>query len=657
MNQPRKTYLLENYSLVPDEQLLSRSGQPIHLPKKPFQVLTYLVEHRDRFVSRAELLDRFWDGKDVYDDALRKCVGAVRKALDDQSDHARFIETRWGVGYRYIGPIEEQVVRDETTVTEIEKTRGVRIVVEEEEIQHEPAAVERPGIDFSPAPVLSLPAPKRHTKTVALVLITLAVAIGAIGLVSYRRRPAVIAIHPAQIRSVAVLPLRNLSNDPESEYFSDGITENLINTLSRIEGLKVISHGSVFAFKGKEIDPREVREKLGVGALLEGSVLKSGERVRINVRLVSTEDGEVLWASDTYERAIGDIFVVQDKITRSVAAGLRIQLSGEGERQLAKRYTDSVEAYEAYLKGRYFLNKRTPDGIAKAVEYFRRAIEIDPNYALAYAGLADGYDKVYWFMRLPPEEVMPKEREAATRALALDDSLAEAHVALATVYGNGWDLSNAARENERAIEISPGNAESHHNYAYCLVHLDRPDEGIAEIKRARELDPLNVVMNVDVGEVLLYARRYDEAIEALNHAIGMDANRANAHYDLAQAYERKGMDGEAVEEYLRNEVLDGESQETIAALKAGYAASGLRGFWLKKLEVARERSKRSYTLSIIPARLYARLGDRDRAFDWLEKSYAEHLPTLVDLKVDPMFDDLRSDPRYIDLLRRVGLQA
>lgn len=252
---------------------------------------------------------------------------------------------------------------------------------------------------------------------------------------------------------------------------------------------------------------------------------------------------------------------------------------------------------------------------------------------------------------------MPKEREAATRALALDDSLAEAHDALATVYGNGWDLSNAARENERAIEISPGNAEFHHNYAYCLVHLDRPDEGIAEIKRARELDPLNVVMNVDVGEVLLYARRYDEAIEALNHAIGMDANRANAHYDLALAYEQKGMDGEAVEEYLRNEVLDGESQETIAALKAGYAASGLRGFWLKKLEVARERSKRSYTLSIIPARLYARLGDRDRAFDWLEKSYAEHLPTLVDLKVDPMFDDLRSDPRYIDLLRRVGLQA
>src|SRR5213080_3407637 len=658
MNEPRKRYLLDSYALTPDEQALSHKGEAIHLPKKPFQVLTYLVEHRDRFVSRAELLDQFWDGKDVYDDALRKCVGAIRKTLDDQSDDARFIETRWGVGYRYIGPVTEQIVREETSITEIEKTRGVKIIVEEEEIHDDPALDKLPAPSLAPSPTLRLRAIlKRHSTVAVLALLFLAGSIGAAVIITARQRRVPVETHPAQIRSVAVLPLRNLSNDPESEYFSDGITENLINTLSRIEGLKVISHGSIFAFKGKEIDPREVREKLGVGALLEGSVLKSGERVRINVRLVSTEDGEVLWASDTYERAIGDIFVVQDKITRSVAAGLRIQLSGEGERRLAKRYTDNVEAYQAYLKGRYFLNKRTPDGIAKAVEYFRQAIEIDPNYALAYAGLADGYDKVYWFIRLPPEEVMPKEREAATSALALDDSLAEAHVALATVYGNGWDLSNAAREIERAIEISPGNAESHHNYAYCLVHLDSPDEGIAEIKRARELDPLNVVMNVDVGEVLLYARRYDEAIEALNHAIGMDANRANAHYDLAQAYEQKGMDGEAVEEYLRNEVLDGESQETIAALKAGYAASGLRGFWLKKLEVARERSKRSYTLSIIPARLYARLGDRDRAFDWLEKSYAEHLPTLVDLKVDPMFDDLRSDPRYIDLLRRVGLQA
>src|SRR5437016_5323766 len=334
MDQPRKRYLLDDYWLAPDEQLLSRSGQAIHLPKKPFQVLTYLVEHRDRFVSRAELLNHFWEGKDVYDDALRKCVGAIRKALDDQSDEACFIETRWGVGYRYIGPVTEQIVREET-ITEIEKTRGVRIVFEEEEIHDETALDERPTVKLAPAPALSLsPALKWHPTITALALIFLAIAIGTVILVSSRRHPATTETRPAPIRSVAVLPLKNLSNDPESEYFSDGITENLINALSRIEGLKVISHGSVFAFKGKEVDPQEVRQKLGVGAVLEGSVLKSGERVRVNVRLVSLEDGRVLWASKTYDRPVGDIFTIQDEIASNAAAGLHLELSGEDRERL-----------------------------------------------------------------------------------------------------------------------------------------------------------------------------------------------------------------------------------------------------------------------------------------------------------------------------------
>ncbi|PYS28869.1 MAG: hypothetical protein DMF75_18155, partial [Acidobacteria bacterium] len=337
MNQLRKRYLLEDYSLVPDEQLLSRSGEPIHLPKKPFQVLTYLVEHRDRFVSRAELLDQFWDGKDVYDDALRKCVGAIRKALDDQSDEARFIETRWGVGYRYIGPVTEQIVREETSITEIERTRGVKIIVEEEEIHDETALDKLPAAGLAPSPTLRLRAIlKRHPAVAVLALLFLAGSIGAAVIITSRQQRVPVETHPTQIRSVAVLPLKNLSNDPESEYFSDGLTENLINTLSRIEGLKVISHGSVFAFKGKEIDPREVREKMGVGALLEGSVLKTGDRVRVNVRLVNAEDGRVLWASNTYDRPVGDIFTIQDEIARNTAAGLRLQLNGEDQKRLAK---------------------------------------------------------------------------------------------------------------------------------------------------------------------------------------------------------------------------------------------------------------------------------------------------------------------------------
>src|SRR5438094_5941460 len=386
MNQLRKRYLLEDYSLVPDEQLLSRSGEPIHLPKKPFQVLTYLVEHRDRFVSRAELLDQFWDGKDVYDDALRKCVGAIRKALDDQSDEARFIETRWGVGYRYIGPVTEQIVREETSITEIEKTRGVKIIVEEEEIHDDPALDKLPRAGLAPSPTLRLRAIlKRRPAVAALALLFLAGSIGAAVIITSRQRRVPVETHPAQIRSVAVLPLKNLSNDPESEYFSDGLTENLINTLSRIEGLKVISRGSVFAFKGKEIDSREVGEKLGVGALLEGSVLKTGERVRVDVRLVSTEDGRVLWASNTSDRDVGDIFTIQDEIASNTAAGLRLELNGEDQKRLARRYTENVKAYKQLLQGWYFWSQRTPSGLKKAIESYRRATELEVPWAFAYA--------------------------------------------------------------------------------------------------------------------------------------------------------------------------------------------------------------------------------------------------------------------------------
>ena len=339
----RKRYLLGDYRLEPDKQRLSLEGQPIKLAKRPFEVLLFLIEHRDRFVSRAELLDRFWDGKDVYDDALRKCIGTIRNALKDQSDQPIFVETRWGIGYRYIGPIEQQLVQDDTAIIGIQKTRGMTIRIEEEEIADENEIAKT---ELGNSRVRSLPASSRYAKSLAHALPALAVAIAAIALIGYRnhRAPAATETPRPPIRSIAVLPLKNLSGDPSSEYFSDGLTENLINTLARIQGLKVISRGSIFALHGKQVDPREAKEKLGVGALLEGSVLKNGENVRVDVRLVSTEDGRILWASNTYDRPVGDIFTIQDEIARNAAAGLRLELSGADERRLARRYTDNVEA-------------------------------------------------------------------------------------------------------------------------------------------------------------------------------------------------------------------------------------------------------------------------------------------------------------------------
>lgn len=653
MDRPRKRYLLDDYQLEPDKQLLSRGGQQVRLPKKPFQVLLYLIEHRDRYVSRTELLDTFWDGREVYDDALRKCVGAIRKALDDPSDNPRFVETRWGVGYRYIGPVAEQVVREETAITEIEKTRGIKIVVEEEEIQDDAAIAEKAAVNISPAPARRLPLLlKRHPKITALALIFLAAAIASAVIVTVRRRPAISETSAPPIRSIAVLPFRNLTNDPADEYLSDGITESLITALSRVQGLKIISRSSVFTLKGKEVDPREIGRQLDVAAVLEGSVRRNNDQVHVDVWLVSTEDASVLWSGDINDRAISDILAVENEIASNVATGLRLKLGREGEQRLAKRYTDNAEAYDAYLKGRYFLNKRTIEGTTKAIEYFERAIEIDPKYALSYAALAESYDKSYWFMDLRPQEVLAREKEAASRAIALDDSLAEAHVAMATVYANEWKLPDAAREEERAIEIDPGNAEAHHNYAYRLIDLLRPDEAVSEIKLARDLDPLNLVMHVDVGQILTFARRYDEAIAALRYAVEMESHSTNAHWNLAVAYELKGMKAEAVAEYIKALTLGDESREAME-LKKAYESGGVKGFWQKRLEQLQSRPGHVEPTDL--ALIYIKFGDKDRAFTWLEKAYEERSPHLVCLNSSPWFDALRSDPRYTDLLRRTGL--
>jgi tetratricopeptide (TPR) repeat protein len=392
-----------------------------------------------------------------------------------------------------------------------------------------------------------------------------------------------------------------------------------------------------------------------VDALLEGSVLKSGERVRVDVRLVSTSDGRVLWASNPSERAIGDIFTIQDEIARNAAAGLQIQLSGEDKKRLAQRNTDNLEAYQAYLKGLYFANKRTPEGFEKSFAYFQQAIEKDRRYALAYAGLARTRALSVWFIQAPPDEAMAQTRAAAERALEIDDTLAEAHIAMSQVYWHWWDFANGLREDQRAIELDSGSAEAHHGYAYSLMLLGKPQEAITEMKRALDLDPLSVVMNVDVGEILLYARHYDEAIEALSKALEMDPHRPNVHHDLAEAYEQIGRHREAIAEYIQEDAVVGEQPKTLANFQEAFAVSGMRGFWQRKLESFKEREQRGYFPPFVIAEVYARLDDKDQAFAWLEKAYAERSPMLLNLLNSAPFDGLHSDPRFASLARRVGL--
>jgi len=484
----------------------------------------------------------------------------------------------------------------------------------------------------------------------ALVLI----AIAAVAIIHFSRAAATSA-PSSSAPSIAVLPLRDLSAEPGGDYLSEGITESLISAISRIQGLRVISHGSVLAFKGKDVDPREVGAKLGVGAVVEGSLQKSGDRMRVQVRLVSAEDGHVLWSSDTYDRAPGDIFAIQDDIARGVTSGLRLKPARDEERALARRYTDSTEAYYAYLKGRYYWNnKKTKEGLQKSLEYFQQAIKIDPQYALAYAGLAEWHITAFWFLGLPSDYAIAEAKKAAARALQIDDTLAEAHIAMATAYGNDWDLLNASRESERAIELEPHSWEAHHGYAYTLIALGRADQAIAEIQRALELDPLNLSINIDVGEILTGAGKYEAAIEVFKKALEMEPERKNVHWDLAIVYDAAGRESDAFAEYLRCASLSGDSEQVLSALKEAYARAGLKGFWQKKLQLAKQTANPLPDSEFI-ARIYARLGMKDQAFEWLEKAFQKRSPYLVTLKGDPMLAGLHSDPRFAELLRRVGL--
>jgi TolB-like protein/Tfp pilus assembly protein PilF len=485
--------------------------------------------------------------------------------------------------------------------------------------------------------------------------------LGATALYFYRQR-AELSGHPSPpIRSIAVLPLKNLTNDPTNEYFSDGMTDSLITALSNVGGLKVTSRGSVFGFKGEEVDPREVGRQLGVAAVLEGSVMKSGETVRVGVRLVSAADGRVLWSSDPHDRALGDIFALQDEVARRVVDGLRLKLGGEGEERLAKRYTDNVEAYLAYMKGRYFWNKRNGEGLGKAITYFQQAIEIDPNYALAYAGLADSYILKRIYALLQPGETLQqmeaKAKAAAEKALEMDDALAEAHTSLGLIKAAlGNDDADIEREYKRAIELNPNYATAHHWYALHLNDVQRFDEAIAEIKRAREIDPLSLVINSDVGIVYTSARQYDQAIEHFKKAMEMDPNFPDAHAMLGWTYVRKGMYQEGIAEFEKARALFGSPTSQLDGLIYAYGMSGNRSEALKVLDKLERLTKQHHTQ--IPWEnwlfIHIGLGDHDKAFELLEKAHREGSNVKRQL-MGPSLDPLRGDPRFHDLQRRVGL--
>ncbi|MDT4898358.1 MAG: eukaryotic-like serine/threonine-protein kinase [Acidobacteriota bacterium] len=455
------------------------------------------------------------------------------------------------------------------------------------------------------------------------------------------------------IDSLAVLPLANASADPGTEYLSDGITESIINTLSQLPQLKVMARATVFRYKGKEVDSQEVKRDLGVRAVMMGRVLQFGDNLVIKIELVDTEDGSQLWG-EQYKRKAADIFEVQEEISKEISEKLKLKLTGEEKLLLGKRYTDNTEAYRLYLKGRFCLSKTTKEALNNAIKHFRQAIDIDPDYALAYAGLADAYYALS-SNHLPANEAMPKARAAAEQALQMDETLSEAHASLGLVKAfYEWDWSGAEMEYRRAIELNPGYASAHHWYGWYLALMGRLNEAIAEIKQASELDPLSLEINSDLGLSFFFARQYERAIEQFEKALEMDPNSIWTRFFMGWAREQKGDYAEAIEDYKRAAQLD-DSPLILAALGHTFVMAGQRDEALGVLEemkqLAESRHVSSYHFTVI----HAALGEKDEAFAWLEKSYDAREEALVWLKVDPRLDTIRTDPRFIDLQRRVGL--
>lgn len=616
---------------VPARELL-KHGLRIKLTGQPISVLAMLLERPGEVVTREELQKRLWPAGTYVDfeHSVNAAVKRLRQALGDSADSPRFIETLARSGYRFIAPVSERI-----------------------EHLAEPA-----GQKQADEPQAAAPAKKaaRWLRFLAFprvltgVLLFILIAGFLIGL--HERPPSHTGSGP--IRSLAVLPLANLSGDPDEEYFVEGMADSLRQHLEVISALRVISRTSSVYYKGSSKALPEIARQLNADAVVEGSVLRSGKRVRINVELIQTASDTRVWGA-SYERDLKDIFALQAEVAQKIADEIRVTLRPPDRARLARRHTPDPDAYLAYSKGRFFWNRRTEVDLKRAIGYFQQAIEKDPNYALAYDGLADCWLPLGWYAYMAPSETFPYAKVAVTKALALDDSLAEAHTSLAFVtlyYDRDW--ANAEREFRRAIKLNPNYANAHHWYGEFLSLVGRHEEAIAESERARELDPLSNIINTWVGSRYFFARQYDKAIEQYRNAMEMDPGFVPVHLVLGEALEQKRMYQEAIAELAKAVSLSAGSPVYMASLAHAYGVAGKRSHAKKVFDDLRNLSKQRYVSSYDLALASLGIGETDRAFALLARAVEERSPRAAFLGVDPRFDGLRSDARFKELMIRIG---
>jgi TolB-like protein/DNA-binding winged helix-turn-helix (wHTH) protein/Flp pilus assembly protein TadD len=614
---------------------LRKHGVRLRLQEQPFQVLAMLLERPGETVTREELRNRLWTADTFvdFDHGVNKAINRIRDALGDSATSPRFVETVARRGYRFIADVAVEGV----PLARSETRTGDLIA----------------GADESVAPVAIPPPMGRLRRWYPWTITGVTLALASIVVVVWARQFRALQLPP--IRSLAVLPLENLSGDNSQEYFADGMTDELIATLGQISALRVISRTSVMPYKRARKGLPQIARELNVDAIVEGTVLRSGGQVRITAQLIEARDDKHLW-SESYDGDLRDTLTLQNTVARAIAEQIRINLNPEEQATLKQRKVVDPEAYEAYLKGRYFWNKRTGDDLEKAVAYFNRAIERDPTYAQAYSGLADTYALLgdWEYGVLAPRDALPRAKAAAIKALQLDSTLGEAHTSLAfCLDAFDWDLKSADTEFRRGIELNPGYATAHHWYAWHLSLLGRNNDAIGELKKALSLDPLSLIINADLAELLLIAHFTNESIQQSRKTIEMDVNFPLAHNQLAVAYLQAQRKDEAISELQQAVRLSSGSPTCIANLARAFAVSGRRNEAVQLLGDLKKRSRASSSNASEIAVVYAALGDNNQAMTWLEKGYEERFNPSVLLR--PGFDPLRADPRFQDLERRVGL--
>jgi TolB-like protein/DNA-binding winged helix-turn-helix (wHTH) protein/Flp pilus assembly protein TadD len=614
---------------------LTKQGKRVPLQEQPFQLLAMLLERPGELVTREEVRQRLWPRTIVdFDHGLNKAISKIRDALGDSAENPRFIETVARRGYRFLADAREE--RDSESPT---APLGPPVAID-------------PG---TPGDVnLGTVGGMRRLPSRRSPALWIACGAGLVLLLSaawlLNHRPRSTTIH-----SVAVLPLANLSGDPSQEYLADGMTEELITQLGQIRALRVISRTSAMSYKNTLRPLAEIARELDVQAVLEGSVVHVGDQIRITAQLIRVPADEHLWAH-AYEGSFRDAFELQNEVSQAVAAQIQATVSGREQTVLRKSKPVSSEAYEAYLKGRYFWNKRDAAGLNKAIEYFQRAIAADPGYAAAYSGLADAYALAggWEYGVLSPQEAAPRAKEAASKAVLLDPNLSEAHTSLAfALEMSAWDWAGAEREYRRALDLNPGYATAHHWYGYHLLTVGRNDEGIAELKRAESLDPLSLIISAGVADALYIAHFVDEATRQLHRTLEMDPNFAMAHYQMGQVLAYRGQFDAAIAEFQRAIELSGHSPAFDANLANAYAAAGRTADAARIARDLVQLQPQNGSVDANIALIYVGLGENDQAMYWLEKAYQARFEAVV--LVRPQFDPLRRDPRFTDLMGRLGL--